>query len=120
MQDIRGGVYGSKCVLKHSCCWVASSGGIVDSMISPVAKFLHLQTTGPSMFPTLNTRGDRPWLPFSVPFLNFSGDLLVLEHFSVFAKTIKVGEVEPRTLCIMRLFTCGTTISSYRGCGDLA
>lgn len=89
-------------------------------MISPVAKLVHLQTTGPSMFPTLNTRGDRPWLPFSVPFPSFRGDLLLLEHFSVFAKTIKVGEVEPRTLYTMRLFACKSTISSCRGCGDLA
>ncbi|KAL0039196.1 hypothetical protein WJX77_011118 [Trebouxia sp. C0004] len=33
--------------------------------------------TGPSMFPTLNSRGD----------------LILLEHFSIFAKIIKVGDV---------------------------
>lgn len=52
-----------------------------------------LQCTGPSMFPTLNSRGDTPLLPFSLPFLNIKGDLILLEHFSVFAKIIKVGDV---------------------------
>lgn len=51
-----------------------------------------LQCTGPSMFPTLNTRGDTPLLPFSLPVFNIKGDLILLEHFSVFAKTVKVGK----------------------------
>jgi hypothetical protein len=44
------------------------------------------------MFPTLNSRGDTPLLPFSLPFFNIKGDLILLEHFSVFAKIIKVGK----------------------------
>ena len=44
------------------------------------------------MIPTLNTRGDTPLLPVPIPFLRIRGDLVLLEHFSVFAKTIKVGE----------------------------
>ena len=44
------------------------------------------------MFPTFNTMGDTPLLPFSLPAFNIKGDLLLLEHFSVFAKTIKVGK----------------------------
>ena len=51
-----------------------------------------LQCTGPSMFPTLNSRGDTPLLPFSLPFFNIKGDLILLEHFSVLAKIIKVGK----------------------------
>jgi len=43
------------------------------------------------MFPTLNSRGDTPLLPFSLPFFNIKGDFILLEHFSVFAKIIKVG-----------------------------
>ena len=50
-----------------------------------------VQCTGPSMFPTLNTRGDTPLLPFSLPFFNVRGDLILLEHFSVLAKTVKIG-----------------------------
>lgn len=44
------------------------------------------------MIPTLNARGDTPLLPVPIPLLRIRGDLILLEHFSVFAKTIKVGE----------------------------
>ena len=44
------------------------------------------------MLPTFNLRGDRPLIPVPIPFLNIRGDLVLLEHFSVFAKTIKVGK----------------------------
>ena len=58
------------------------------------------------MFPTLNSRGDTPLLPFSLPFFSIKGDLILLEHFSVFAKTIKVGQCLPfwklaAKLCIL-------------------
>ena len=53
------------------------------------------------MIPTLNTRGDTPLLPVPIPFLRIRGDLILLEHFSVFAKTIKVGKTSHcmRQLC---------------------
>lgn len=44
------------------------------------------------MLPTFNIRGDRPLIQVAIPFLNIRGDLVLLEHFSVFAKTIKVGK----------------------------
>lgn len=63
-------------------------------------KLLTLQCTGPSMLPTFNTRGDRPWLPVPIPFLTVRGDLMVLERVSVLAKTIKVGKSQPFSITL--------------------